>query len=209
MLSTDPDIASDLLELFNYLSGFSKQKSFQKLLVSPSSMREKFIFLIKREIKNAEEGKKAKIIAKMNSLVDPEIIKLLYLASDSGVKISLIIRGICCLYPQRKNLSENIKVISIIGHFLEHSRIFWFCNNDDNEVFIGSADWMRRNLDRRIEAITPIEDTELKSQLKALLQTYIKDDYFSWIMKEDGSYAKYAFDSADNRSQIDLIEQQE
>jgi polyphosphate kinase len=209
LLSTDPDISSDLLELFNYLSGFSKQKKYQKLLVSPSMMREKFIFLINREINNAREGRKAEIIAKMNSLVDPEIIKLLYLASDSGVKISLIVRGICCLYPQRKNLSENIKVISIIGHFLEHSRIFWFCNNDDNEVFIGSADWMRRNLDRRIEAITPIEDAELKSQLKALLQTYIKDDYFSWIMKEDGSYAKYALDSADNRSQIDLIEQQE
>ena len=206
LLSTDPDIASDLLELFNYLSGFSKQKSYQKLLVSPSSMREKFIFLIKREIKNAEEGKKAEIIAKMNSLVDPEIIKLLYIASNSGVKISLIIRGICCLYPQRKNLSENIKVISIIGHFLEHSRIFWFCNNDDNEVFIGSADWMRRNLDRRIEAIAPIEDCELKSQLYGLLQTYINDDYFSWTMKEDGSYAKYSLDSAVNRSQMDLIQ---
>ena len=115
-------------------------------------------------------------------------------------------RGICCLYPQRKNLSENIKVISIIGHFLEHSRIFWFCNNDHNEVFIGSADWMRRNLDRRIEAIAPIEDSELKSQLKALLKTYIKDNYFSWIMKEDDSYTKHALDSVDNRSQIDLIE---
>ncbi len=206
LLSTDPEIASDLLELFNYLSGFSKQKRFQKLLVSPSSMREKFIFLIKREIKNAEEGKKAEIIAKMNSLVDPEIIKLLYLASDAGVKINLIIRGICCLYPQRKKLSENIKVISIIGHFLEHSRIFWFCNNDDHEVFIGSADWMKRNLDRRIEAIAPIEDCELKSQLYELLQTYINDDYFSWIMKEDGSYEKYSLDSAVNRSQMDLIQ---
>ena len=142
----------------------------------------------------------------MNSLVDPEIIKLLYLASKSRVKITLIVRGVCCLYPQRKNLSENIKVISIIGHFLEHSRIFWFCNNGDNEVFIGSADWMRRNLDRRIEAVTPIEDTELKSQLKALLQIYIKDDHFSWIMNEDGSYTKHALDSGENRSQIDLIE---
>jgi len=206
LLSTDPDIASDLLELFNYLSGFSKQKRYQKLLVSPSSMREKFIFFIKREIKNAEEGKNAEIIAKMNSLVDPEIIKLLYLASDAGVKISLIIRGICCLYPQRKNLSENIKVISIIGHFLEHSRVFWFCNNGNNEAYIGSADWMRRNLDRRIEAVTPIEDNELKSKIHSLLQTYIKDDYFSWIMKEDGSYSKYKLDSSDNRSQIDLIE---
>jgi polyphosphate kinase len=207
LLSTDPEIATDLLELFNYLSGFSKQKCFQKLLVSPSSMREKFIYLIKREIKNAEEGKKAEIIAKMNSLVDPEIIKLLYLASESGVKINLIIRGICCLYPQRKKLSENIKVISIIGHFLEHSRIFWFCNNDDHEVYIGSADWMKRNLDRRIEAVTPIEDYKLKSQIYELLQTYISDDYFSWMMKEDGSYEKYSLDSAVNRSQMDLIQE--
>ncbi len=205
LLSTDPEIATDLLELFNYLSGFSKQKHFQKLLVSPSSMRGKFIFLIKREIKNAEEGKKAEIIAKMNSLVDPEIIKLLYLASEAGVKINLIIRGICCLYPQRKKLSENIKVISIIGHFLEHSRIFWFCNNDNHEVYIGSADWMKRNLDRRIEAIAPIEDLKLKSQLYELLQRYINDDYFSWTMKEDGSYEKYSLDSAVNRSQMDLI----
>jgi polyphosphate kinase len=206
LLSTDPEIATDLIELFNYLSGFSKQKPFQKLLVSPSSLREKFIYLITREIKNSEQGKKAEIIAKMNSLVDPEIIQLLYLASDKGVKISLIIRGICCLYPQRKNLSENITVISIIGHFLEHSRIFWFSNNDNPEVFIGSADWMRRNLDRRIEAVTPIEDLKLKSQIYNLLQTYMKDNYFSWIMKEDGSYEKQSLDANKNRCQLDLIE---
>tara|TARA_Y100001968_G_scaffold137806_1_gene125989 strand:+ start:49 stop:1734 length:1686 start_codon:yes stop_codon:yes gene_type:complete len=205
LLSTDPEIASDLIELFNYLSGFSKQKSYQKLLVSPSSLREKFIFLIKREIKNAEEGKKGKIIAKMNSLVDPEIIELLYLASQTGVEINLIIRGICCLYPQKKHLSENIKVISIIGHFLEHSRIFWFCNNDNPEVFIGSADWMRRNLDRRIEAVTPVEDKKLKIQLYNLLQTYLNDNYYSWIMKENGSYEKHSISSSKNRSQIDLI----
>ena len=206
LLSTDPEIASDLIELFNYLSGFSKQKPFQKLLVSPSSLREKFIYLITREIKNSEQGKKAEIIAKMNSLVDPEIIRLLYLASDKGVKINLIIRGICCLYPQRKNISENITVISIIGHLLEHSRIFWFSNNDNPEVFIGSADWMRRNLDRRIEAVTPIEDLKLKSQIYNLLQTYMKDNYFSWIMKQDGSYEKQSLDTNKNRSQIDLVE---
>tara|TARA_Y100001968_G_scaffold132744_1_gene121125 strand:+ start:684 stop:2783 length:2100 start_codon:yes stop_codon:yes gene_type:complete len=206
LLSTDPDIASDLIELFNYLSGFSKQKKYQKLLVSPSSLRKKFIFLIKREINNAELGKKAEIIAKMNSLVDPEIIKLLYLASQTGVKISLIVRGICCLFPKRKNLSENITVKSIIGHFLEHSRIFWFCNNNDPEVYIGSADWMRRNLDRRIEAVTPIEDLKLKSQLYNLLQTYINDDYYSWVMNEDGYYKKKLISASKKRSQIDLIE---
>jgi len=205
LLSTDPDIASDLIELFNYLSGFSKQKSYQKLLVSPSSLREKFILLIKREIQNAEDGNQAEIIAKMNSLVDPEIIQLLYLASQKGVKISLIIRGICCLYPQRKNISENITVISIIGHFLEHSRVFWFCNNDNPEVFIGSADWMRRNLDRRIEAVTPIEDLKLQSKLYNLLQTYMKDNYFAWIMQKDGSYEKKSSESHKNRSQIELI----
>ncbi len=204
-LSTDPDISSDLIELFNYLSGFSKQKAYQKLLVSPTSLRKKFIFLINREIENIEEGKKGEIIAKMNSLVDPEIIQLLYLASQKGVKIHLIIRGICCLYPQRENLSENIKVTSIIGHFLEHSRIFWFYNNNNPEVFIGSADWMRRNLDRRIEAVTPIEDLKLKSQLYDLLQTYINDNYYSWIMNKDGIYEKKERDSNSNRSQIDLI----
>ena len=204
-LSTDPDISSDLIELFNYLSGFSKQKTYQKLLVSPTSLRKKFIFLINREIENVKKGGEGKIIAKMNSLVDPEIIQLLYLASQTGVKIHLIIRGICCLYPQRKNLSENITVTSIIGHFLEHSRIFWFYNNNNSEVFIGSADWMRRNLDRRIEAITPIEDLKLKSQLYSLLQTYINDNYYSWFMNKDGIYEKKRESSNSNRSQIDLI----
>ena len=205
LLSTDPDISSDLIELFNYLSGFSKQKTYQKLLVSPTSLRKKFIFLINREIENAKKGEKGEIIAKMNSLVDPEIIQLLYLASQTGVKIHLIIRGICCLYPQRKNLSENIKVTSIIGNFLEHSRIFWFHNNNNSEVFIGSADWMRRNLDRRIEAVTPIEDIKLKSQLYDLLQIYIDDNYYSWVMNKDGVYEKKKEDSNLNRSQIDLI----
>jgi len=204
-LSTDPDISSDLIELFNYLSGFSKQKTYQKLLVSPKSLRKKFIFLINREIENTKKGERGEIIAKMNSLVDPEIIQLLYLASQTGVKIHLIIRGICCLYPQRKNLSENIMVTSIIGHFLEHSRIFWFHNNDNSEVFIGSADWMRRNLDRRIEAVTPIEDLKLKSQLYNLLQIYINDNYYSWVMNKDGIYEKKEGDSNLNRSQVDLI----
>ncbi len=205
LLSTDPDISSDLIELFNYLSGFSKQKIYNKLLVSPKSLREKFIFLINREIENVKKGGEGEIIAKMNSLVDPEIIQLLYLASQTGVKINLIVRGICCLYPQKKNLSENINVKSIIGHFLEHSRIFWFYNNNDSEVFIGSADWMKRNLDRRIEAVTPIKDLKLKSQLHNLLKIYLNDNYYSWIMKKNGNYEKKSGNSNSNRSQIDLI----
>ena len=205
LLSTDTEIASDLIELFNYLSGFSKQKNYKKLLVSPFSMRKKFNYLINREIDNANKGLKAEIIAKMNSLVDPEIIELLYQASEAGVKINLIIRGICCLYPKKINLSENIRVVSIIGHFLEHSRIFWFYNNNKPEAFIGSADWMRRNLDRRIEAISPIENTKLKKQLYDLLMTYLNDSYFSWEMDNKGNYFKKNTDLNLNRSQFELI----
>ena len=169
-------------------------------------MRKKFIFLIEREILNAKNGKKAEIIAKMNSLVDPEIINLLYKASGVGVKIKLIIRGICCLYPQKKDLSENIYVTSILGHFLEHSRIFWFYNDRESEAYIGSADWMRRNLDRRIEAIAPIEDRKLKDQLHNLLNTYLKDSYFAWEMDDEGNYYKKETTLNPNKSQFELIE---
>ena len=154
LLSCQPELGQDLIELFNYLTGFAKQQYYRKLLVAPVTLRSGIEKLIKREINYAKNGLPARIIAKMNSLVDPEIIKLLYIASQEGVKIELIIRGMCCLYPQKKGLSENIKVTSIIGRFLEHSRIFWFNNDGDAEVFIGSADWMRRNLDRRVEAVT-------------------------------------------------------
>ena len=124
--------------------------------------------LIQREIEHAKDGKHAQIRAKMNSLVDPRIIKLLYEASNAGVKIELIVRGMCCLYPRRKQISENIRVVSIIGRFLEHSRIFWFANNGKPEAYIGSADWMRRNLDRRVEAMTPIDEPILRNKLEKL-----------------------------------------
>ncbi|MBK16721.1 MAG: polyphosphate kinase 1 [Prochlorococcus sp. SP3034] len=204
-LSTDTDIASDLIELFNFLSGFSKQKNYKKLLVSPFSMRKKFISLIEREINHTKNGRRGEIIAKMNSLVDPEIIELLYKASNSGVKINLIVRGICCLYPKRKNLSENITVISIIGHFLEHSRIFWFFNDNNPEAFIGSADWMRRNLDRRIEAVTPIEDNKLKKELYNLLLIYLNDNDCAWVMDEAGNYSKRMKKETIQNSQFQLI----
>ena len=190
LLSCQPELGQDLIELFNYLTGFAKQKSYRKLLVAPVTLRSGIEKLIKREINYAKNGLPAKIIAKMNSLVDPEIIKLLYLASQEGVKIELIIRGMCCLYPQKKGLSENIKVTSIIGRFLEHSRIFWFNNDGDAEVFIGSADWMRRNLDRRVEAVTPIEDNKIKEEIKHLLDSYLEANKDSWNMQSDGSYTK-------------------
>ena len=190
LLSCQPELGQDLIELFNYLTGFAKQQSYRKLLVAPVTLRNGIEKLIKREINYAKNGLPAKIIAKMNSLVDPEIIKLLYIASQEGVKIELIIRGMCCLYPQKKGLSENIKVTSIIGRFLEHSRIFWFANDGDAEVFIGSADWMRRNLDRRVEAVTPIEDNKIKKEIKHLLDCYLEENKDSWNMQSDGSYAK-------------------
>ena len=190
LLSCQPELGQDLIELFNYLTGFAKQQSYRKLLVAPVTLRSGIEKLIKREINYAKNGLPARIIAKMNSLVDPEIIKLLYKASQEGVKIELIIRGMCCLYPQKKGLSENIKVTSIIGRFLEHSRIFWFNNDGDAEVFIGSADWMRRNLDRRVEAVTPIEDNKIKKEIKHLLDSYLEANKDSWNMQSDGSYTK-------------------
>ena len=190
LLSCQPELGQDLIELFNYLTGFAKQQSYRKLLVAPVTLRSGIEKLIKREINYAKNGLPASIIAKMNSLVDPEIIKLLYIASQEGVKIELIIRGMCCLYPQKKGLSENIKVTSIIGRFLEHSRIFWFNNDGDAEVFIGSADWMRRNLDRRVEAVTPIEDNKIKKEIKHLLDSYLEANKDSWNMQSDGSYTK-------------------
>jgi len=206
LLSSQPELGQDLVELFNYLTGFSKQQSFRKLLVAPVSLRKSIEYLIRREIKNAKNGKPAKIKAKMNSLVDPNIIKLLYEASETGVKIELIVRGMCCLYPGRKGISENIKVISIIGRFLEHSRIFWFANNDQPEAYLGSADWMRRNLDRRIEAVTPIESPPLRAKLEEILELYLHDNREAWEMQSDGSFIQRQPEKEIKCAQKQLIE---
>ncbi len=205
LLSIDKEIGKDLVELFNYLSGFSKQQNFRKLLIAPINLREGFEKLIQREIHNAKQGKVGKIRAKMNSLVDPKIIQSLYKASNAGVKIELLIRGMCCLYPGKQNLSENIKVISIIGHYLEHSRIFWFFNNNNPEVYIGSADWMRRNLDRRVEALTPINDSDLKAKLEHLFDLYLNDNYNAWEMNANGEFIqRHPNNNPPNCSQIQL-----
>ena len=190
LLSKRPELGKDLVELFNYLTGFSKQQSFRRLLVAPVTLRKGMEALIRREIEHAREGRKGHIQAKMNSLVDPEIIALLYEASQAGVRIELVIRGMCSLSPGRKGLSETISVISIVGQFLEHSRIFWFANGGSPEVYIGSADWMTRNLDRRVEAVTPIEDTVLRQKLERLLALYLNDNRGAWDMQPDGSFIK-------------------
>ena len=163
--------------------------------------------LIRREIEHAQHGREAMIQAKMNSLVDPSIIALLYEASQAGVTIELIIRGMCSLYPGREGLSENIRVISIIGQFLEHSRIFSFANGGSPEIYIGSADWMSRNLDRRIEAVTPIEHPDLRQKLERLLQLYFNDNQGAWDMQSDGTFVqrKPENETLERNSQIQLV----
>ena len=207
LLSARPELSQDLVELFNYLTGFSKQQSFRRLLVAPVTLRKGMESLILREIEHAREGRGGHIRAKMNALVDPAIISLLYEASQVGVRIELIIRGMCCLYPGRKGFSENISVISIIGRFLEHSRIFWFANDNNPEVYIGSADLMPRNLNRRVEAITPIEEPEQKEHLERLLNLYLNDNREAWDMQSDGSFLQRQPNpnSEEHRAQQQLI----
>ena len=188
LLSCRPELGADLADLFNFLTGYSRQQSYRKLLVAPVNMRDRFIKLIRREIENCKDGDTGRIVAKMNSLVDPEIIANLYKASQAGVKIDLIVRGICCLRPGLEGISENIKVVSIVGRYLEHSRIFYFHNKGKEEVYIGSADWMPRNLDRRVEAITPVEDPDLTKELQEIMGILLSDNRQAWDLLPDGQY---------------------
>ncbi|MDZ7963323.1 MAG: polyphosphate kinase 1 [Aulosira sp. DedQUE10] len=188
LFSCRKELGADLTDLFNYLTGYAHQHSYRKLLVSPVSMRDRIIELIRREIEHSQNGKTGRIVAKMNALVDPQIITTLYAASAAGVQIDLIVRGTCCLRPGLAEISENIRVISIIGRFLEHSRIFHFHNNGQNEVYIGSADWMPRNLDRRVEAVTPIEDPKISQTLQDILEIMLADNRQAWELQSDGSY---------------------
>ncbi|MCW6038244.1 polyphosphate kinase 1 [Spirulina subsalsa FACHB-351] len=188
LLSCRDELGADLTDLFNFLTGYSRQKSYRKLLVSPVNLRDRLMTLIDREIKNAQGGGTGRIVAKMNSLVDPKMIARLYAASQAGVKIDLIVRGICCLRPQLSGVSDKINVISIVGTFLEHSRIFYFYNQGQDEVYIGSADWMPRNLDRRVEAVTPIEDPEIVKDIQEILGVMLADNRQAWELQEDGHY---------------------
>ena len=190
LFTASPSIGADLSDLFNSLTGFSRQRVYRKLLVAPGNMRDRFLELISNETNAAREGKSAQIIAKMNALVDPGIIAALYEASQAGVDIDLIVRGICCLRPGVPGVSERIRVISIVGRFLEHSRLFYFRNSAEDRYFTGSADWMPRNLDRRVEAVTPVEDRALHPRLRALLDTCLSDNRQAWELCADGSYVQ-------------------
>ena len=186
--TTDPRIGADMTDLFNVLTGFSRQKTFRSLIVAPYGLRERFLELIARESEHARAGRPARIVAKMNAITDAEVIAALYRASRAGVDIDLIVRGICCLRPGLPDVSERIRVISIVGRFLEHSRVWPFLNGGAEEVYIGSADWMPRNFDGRVEAIVPIEDPALHTSLRTLLATLLADNRQAWDLDADGKY---------------------
>jgi polyphosphate kinase len=188
LFSCRPELGADVTDLFNYLTGYSLQRSYRKLLVSPVNGRESFDRLIQQEIDHCNAGRTGRIVAKMNALVDAKIIANLYRASQAGVSIDLIIRGMCCLRPGIPGVSENIRVISIIGRFLEHSRIYYFHNGGDEKMLIGSADWMTRNLDRRVEVITPIDDPEISKDLQEILGIMLADNRQAWDLQTDGTY---------------------
>lgn len=183
-------IGEDATAVFNMLSGYSEPLSWNELVLAPIWLRSRFMRLIQRETRYAREGKTAKIIAKMNSLCDEGIIAALYEASAAGVKIQLIVRGICCLKVGIPGISENIEVRSIVGNFLEHSRIFYFRNNGQEEVYMGSADWMPRNLDRRVEILFPVQDEGLREKVKHILSVELEDNVKARILGADGSYSR-------------------
>lgn len=203
LFTSSQAIGEDATAVFNMLSGYSEPAGWNKLALAPLWLRDKFEYLIRREINFAKEGKEAFIVAKMNSLCDRETIDLLYKASEAGVKINLIVRGICCLRAGVPGLSENISVRSIVGTFLEHSRIFYFHNGGYEEVYMGSADWMPRNLDKRVEILFPVEAPELKEEVIHILNIQLADTLKAHIMKPDGNY-----DKVDKRGKTPLASQE-
>lgn len=190
MFTCSEAIGEDATAVFNMLSGYSEPLAWNKLVLAPLWLRNKFLHLLQREIQNTREGKKGHIIAKVNSLCDKEIIAALYEASAAGVNIQLIVRGICCLRPRIPGVSENITVRSIVGNFLEHSRIFYFYNGGQEEIYLSSADWMTRNLDRRVEILFPVENERLMAEIKHILEVQLRDNVKAHRMQEDGSYVK-------------------
>ena len=203
LLTCNEAIGEDATAVFNMLSGYSEPLSWNKLSLAPLWLKDKFLYLIEREEKNALNQKKAHIIAKINSLCDQDIIVALYKASCAGVKIQLIIRGICCLKTGIPGVSDNISVHSIVGNFLEHSRVFYFENNGKSEIYCGSADWMPRNLERRVEILFPIEGEQLKSQMEHILEFLLRDNVNAHVLKPTGEYemidkrGKEVFDAQD------------
>ncbi|WP_254838658.1 polyphosphate kinase 1 [Natronomonas marina] len=190
VLTADPSIGHDLVKLFNFFTGHAMHDSYRKLLVAPENMRERFTELVRREAAHARDGDGGRIVAKVNRLEDPDIVEELYRASMAGVEVDLVVRDICRLRPGVEGVSETVTVRSIVGRFLEHSRVFYFENAGDERFYIGSADWMERNLDNRVEAVTPVEDDDLRERLRAILRLNLQDNRRAWEMAPDGSYTR-------------------
>lgn len=194
LLTCRPDITTDLVHLFNFLTGRSRKQDYARLLVAPANMKRRFLEMIAREAEHAKAGRPAQIVAKMNQLEDAEICHALCQASEAGVPIDLIVRGFCVLKPGIPDLTSNIRVVSIIGRFLEHSRIYYFRNGEERDVegefYIGSADWMHRNLDARVEAVTPVDTRTLRQELWTILQIHLNDQRSAWEMQIDGTYVQ-------------------
>jgi polyphosphate kinase len=188
LLSASSDLGADLAELFNYLTGYSRQTEYRQLLVAPAGLRQSILDLIAEERDAAHGG--GRIVLKMNNLVDTAVIDALYEASQAGVKIDLIVRGICCLRSGVAGLSENIRVRSVVGRYLEHSRILAFGERGRRRYLIGSADLMPRNLDRRVEAMTPVDDPELQARLQEVLDVNLADDVLAWELSDQGAWGK-------------------
>ena len=191
LFTADEQIGEDATNVFNYLTGYSSYAKYDTLLVAPVNLRERMTAMIGREAAHARAGRPARIVAKCNSLTDVSLILALYEAAQAGVKIDLIVRGVCMLRPGVAGVSENVTVRSIVGRFLEHSRIFYFRNDGDEEVYVGSADWMYRNLNRRVEVAVPVKDASLRKYLKeTVLDTYLRDNVKARVLGEDGTYAR-------------------
>ena len=193
IMTSREQMAFEATGLFNYLTGYSHQTNWDKIIIAPISLRQKLLGLIQREMEHKKEGKKARIVAKLNALVDAQIIRALYRASQAGVRIDLVVRGICCLRPGVPGLSENIRVTSIVGRFLEHTRVFVFDNDGDPEIYFSSADWMPRNLNRRVEAMFVVEEEMIKDRiLHHVVPTILEDTAKSYVLQSDGTYVRPA-----------------
>jgi len=205
IFTCDEAIGADATDLFNFLTGFSAQTKYRKLFVAPVNLRQKLEALIHREIEHAKKGHKARLIFKMNSIVDPQMIQLLYTASQAGVKVDLLVRGMCCLRPGLKGVSENIRVISVVGRYLEHSRVYSFHNNGEEEIYLGSADLMERNLNNRVEVVFPVERPEHIHHLREnVLAAYFRDNLRSRVMQSNGTYVRLK--PKENEEKFDIQE---
>jgi polyphosphate kinase len=190
LMTSDPEVCRDVASVFNALTGATGYGRQRRVLVAPVTMRRRFVELIRREASHAREGRPSGICAKMNQLQDPDIIQELYEASRAGVRVDLVVRGLCCLRAGVPGLSENVRVISVVGRFLEHSRIYRFANGGDPEYFMGSADWMKRNLSNRVETVVPVRDEKLRRELDDILGVYLSDNASAWDAGPDGAYTR-------------------